>query len=77
MVTLRLDIAGEIFEPDVGDYLISNGGSVYVVMGATPSPRNPRRFALRCQKLLDREGMTDQTRIIYFAWHKRKRKVRR
>jgi hypothetical protein len=61
---------------EVGDYLRSNGGSLYLIQGVTQSPSRPQRRYLACLRWPPDKVPADAT-VHPLFWYARKKRARR
>lgn len=60
----------------VGDYIVTEAGSAYLVQTIRPSPTKPQRRYLGCLRWALAEIPTWATRYV-LTWYRRQRRVRR
>ena len=65
------DWSGEGPPPGEGDYLISNGGSVYEIVDVRPTSR-PRRLVMICLKIAPGDLPPD-AKVAQLKWYPRHR----
>lgn len=69
----RLYIDG-IFALQVGDFLVTNGGSAYLVQGIRQNSRRPHRRHLQCVRW-PREEIPGGATVHELTWYKRRRRA--
>lgn len=60
--------------PAPGNVIVSNGGSVYLVLESAPNRNRPHRHRMACLKLASLEDADPAARRIGLQWYPRKRK---
>ena len=73
--SLTVDLEGSV-EPGVGDLMVSNGGSEYLVVNArrVVSTTYPNRWKLGTVKVDPEDRHVHAVRVIRFVWHERERR---
>lgn len=59
-----------------GDYIKSNGGTVYLVRRSRQSPSRPYRYNLKALKLGKNVPIPEGERVIPLYWYRRDKKPR-